>query len=71
MHHKRARHAPSLQAHLRTAEVADLLQVFPKTLARWARRGLLPHLRTLGGQRRFPEAAIRSVAASLYQEAQG
>ena len=71
MHHKRARHAPSLQAHPQTAEVADLLHVSLKTVSRRARLGLLPHLRTLGGHRRFPEAAISELTASLHQEAQG
>ncbi len=33
--------------------------------------GLLPYRRTLGGHRRFPEAAIRELAASLHQEVQG
>jgi excisionase family DNA binding protein len=71
MHPKGARRLPSLQAHLRAAEVADLLHVSPKTVSRWAKLGLLPHLRTLGGHRRFPEAAIRELAASLHQGVQG
>jgi excisionase family DNA binding protein len=70
MHPKGARRAPSVQVHLRTAEVADLLHVHPKTVARWAKQGLLPHLRTLGGHRRFPETAIRKLVASLHQEVQ-
>jgi excisionase family DNA binding protein len=70
MHHKGARRAPSMQAHLRTAEVAGLLHVHPKTVARWAKQGLLPHLRTLGGHRRYPETAIRELAAGLHQEVQ-
>jgi DNA-binding transcriptional MerR regulator len=44
------------------------LQVSPKTIARWARQGLLPCQRTLGGHRRYPEPAIRELAASLHQE---
>ncbi len=72
MHHQGARRSPSLQAHLRSAEVADLLHVHPKTVARWARLGLLPpHQRTPGGHGRFPEAAIRELAASLHQEVRG
>jgi excisionase family DNA binding protein len=71
MHPKGARRAPSVQAHLRTAEVADLLHVHPKTIARWARLGLLPYRRTLGGHRRFPQAAIRELAAGLHQGVQG
>jgi excisionase family DNA binding protein len=68
MHHKGARRPPSVQAHLRTAEVAGLLRVHPKTVFRWAKLGLLPHLRTLGGHRRFPKAAVRELAASLHHE---
>ena len=71
MHPKGARRSPSLQAHLRTAEVAALLHVHPKTVARWAKPGLLPHQRTLGGHRRFPEVAIRELAAGLRQEVHG
>ncbi len=71
MHPKGARRSPSLQAHLRTAEVAALLHVHPKTVARWAKQGLPPHQRTLGGHRRFPQAAIRELAAGPHQEVQG
>jgi excisionase family DNA binding protein len=46
-------------------EVAELLQVSPKTVCRWAMEGKLPFRRTLGGHRRYPEAAIRELAASL------
>jgi hypothetical protein len=43
--------------HLGTAEVAALLHVSPKTVARWAKEGKLPLslMRTLGGHRRYPE----------------
>jgi excisionase family DNA binding protein len=71
MHPKGARRSPSLQAHLRTAEVADLPHVHPKTVTRWARQGLLPHRRNLGGHRRFPQAALRELAAGLHQEVRG
>ena len=54
--------APS---YLRTAEVADLLHVSPKTVSRWAKEGRLPFLKTLGGHRRYPEDEIRALAASL------
>ena len=46
MHPKGARRTPSMQARLRTAEVADRLHVHPKTVARWAKQGLLPYRRT-------------------------
>jgi excisionase family DNA binding protein len=54
--------APS---YLRTAEVADILHVSPKTISRWAKEGRLPFLKTLGGHRRYPEAKIRALANDL------
>jgi excisionase family DNA binding protein len=71
MHDQSARRTPSpaTTPHLRTADVAALLGVSPKTIARWAKDGKLPFLRTLGGHRRYPEAAIRELAARLAQEA--
>jgi excisionase family DNA binding protein len=68
MHHQRTRPMPDVEAFLLTSQVADLLHVSPKTVARWAKDGRLPFRRTLGGHRRYPEAAIRELAASLAQE---
>ena len=68
MHHQSPRPAPSTASFLRSAEVAAILQVSSKTVARWAQQGLLPYQRTLGGHRRYPESAIRELAASLRQE---
>jgi excisionase family DNA binding protein len=56
-------------SYLRTAEVADILYVSPKTVSRWAKEGKLPFLRTLGGHRRYPEAKIRELASQLREEA--
>jgi excisionase family DNA binding protein len=53
---------------LRPAEVADLLSVSPKTVSRWAKEGKLPFLKTLGGHRRYPAAAIQELASVLQQE---
>jgi excisionase family DNA binding protein len=53
---------------LRTAEVADLLYVSPKTVSRWAKEGKLPFTKTLGGHRRYPEAEIRELAHELEEE---
>ena len=55
--------APDLPPYLRTAEVAVILHVSPKTVARWAKEGRLPFLKTLGGHRRYPAAEIRQLAA--------
>ncbi len=71
MHPKGARRSPIMQANLRTAEVADLLHVRPKTVACWAKQRLLPYQRIFGGHRRFPEAAIPELAACLRQEVRG
>ena len=55
--------------YLRTAQVAALLYVSPKTVSRWAKEGKLPFLKTLGGHRRYPEAGIRELAEELREEA--
>jgi excisionase family DNA binding protein len=68
MHHQSPRPAPSTASFLRSAQVAEILQVSPKTVARWAQQGRLPCQRTLGGHRRYPEPAIRELAASLTEE---
>ena len=53
--------------YLRTAEVARILHVSPKTVTRWAKDGKLPHSRTLGGHRRFPAEAIEKVAEDMVE----
>jgi excisionase family DNA binding protein len=55
-------------SYLRTAEVADLLYVSPKTVSRWAKEGKLPFMETLGGHRRYPEAEIRELVGELREE---
>ena len=61
--------ATTYPSYLRTAEVADLLHVSPKTVSRWAKEGKLPFLKTLGGHRRYPEAEIRDLVTELREEA--
>ena len=68
MHSQSPRPAPRVATFLRSAQVAAILQVSPKTIARWAQHGLLPYQHTLGGHRRYPESVIRELAASLVQE---
>jgi excisionase family DNA binding protein len=51
--------------YLRTAQVAELLQVSPKTVSRWAQEGMLPYVRTLGGHRRYPDREIRALLQTL------
>ena len=56
---------PTEPRYLRTAQVAELLHVSPKTVSRWAQEGMLPYLRTLGGHRRYPDAEIRALVETL------
>jgi excisionase family DNA binding protein len=70
MLYQRTRPLPDAKSFLHTSQVADILHVSPKTIARWAKHGRLPHQRTLGGHRRYPEPAIRQLAASLAQGVQ-
>ena len=58
---------PPAPKYLKTAEVAELLHVSPKTVTRWAKDGKLPHSRTLGGHRRFPGEAITKLAEELIE----
>jgi excisionase family DNA binding protein len=67
MLYKRTRPLPDAELFLHTSQVADILHVSPKTIARWAKDGRLPSQRALGGHRRYPEQAIRRLAASLAQ----
>jgi hypothetical protein len=66
MLHQRTRPLPDAEPSHSTSHVADILQVCPKTIARRV-DGRPPSQRTLGGHRRFPEQAIRQLAASLAQ----
>ena len=61
--------ASTSPGYLRTAEVAEILSVSPKTVSRWAKEGKLPFMKTLGGHRRYPEAEIRALAEELRVEA--
>lgn len=54
--------------YLKTSEVARLLHVSPKTVSRWAKEDKIPHVRTLGGHRRFPADDIRELAGRLSGE---
>jgi excisionase family DNA binding protein len=67
MLYQRTRPLPYAEPFPHTNQVADLLHVSPKTIARWANDGRLPYQRTLRGRRRDPEQAIRQLAASLAQ----
>jgi excisionase family DNA binding protein len=67
MLHQRTRPLPDAESFLHSSQLADILHVFPKTIARWAKDGRLPFQRTNGGHRRYPEQAIGQLAAGLAQ----
>jgi excisionase family DNA binding protein len=46
---------------LTPGEVAKMLRVDPKTVARWAAAGQMPSIRTPGGHRRFRESDVRAL----------
>lgn len=50
------------------AEVAKVFRVDPKTVTRWANKGKLPFIKTLGGHRRFARADVMK-AARKYRKA--
>jgi excisionase family DNA binding protein len=72
----RARHAfpsrlaweevnPLRRKYLTSNQTAQRLAVSPKTVARWAKQGLLPHLRTLGGHRRYDPEMVDQLRRQL------
>ena len=61
------RHDPEAdETYITSGEVARILRVSPKTVARWAKEGRLPHLGTLGGHWRFPATPIYDLARKLH-----
>ncbi len=50
------------------AEVAQMFEVVPNTVSRWARDGRLPCMLTPGGRRRYPVEAIQRRLRELQQD---
>ena len=53
---------------LTRAEVAELFQVSPSTITRWAEAGKLPSVKTLGGHHRYETKAVLEIARHLMKE---
>jgi excisionase family DNA binding protein len=58
---------PEIEPLLTPAEVAQMFRVDPKTVTRWAKKGKLTSIRTLGGHRRYREAEVRDLLAAPYE----
>jgi excisionase family DNA binding protein len=63
-----SREQASKSTYLLPSEVAEVLQVSPKTVTRWAKEGKLPSRRTLGGHRRYARADIESLVERLQEQ---
>ena len=48
----------SSNRYLTRSEVAEIFQVSPSTITRWAEAGKLPSVKTLGGHRRYEARAV-------------
>ena len=59
------REQASKSPYLLPSEVAEVLQVSPKTVTRWAKAGKLSSIRTLGGHRRYRESEVRELLAGV------
>ena len=53
---------------LTSGQVAERFLVSPRTVARWADGGLLPVIKTLGGQRRYRRADVEAAFAAMYEQ---
>jgi excisionase family DNA binding protein len=58
----------SKSTYLLPSEVAEVLQVSPKTVTRWAKEGKLASRRTLGGHRRYARADIEALVERLEEQ---
>ena len=48
-------------------EVALRFEVSPQTVTRWARAGVLPYVKTIGGQRRYPDYEVERILGQLWE----
>ena len=52
--------------YLGPGQVARMLHVSPKTVSRWADKGLIPCVTTLGGHRRFQRSTLERIRREMY-----
>lgn len=60
-----------VDARLTAGQVAEILQVSPKTVSRWADKGLIRCVITLGGHRRFEPEVVEEIREEMYGPAPG
>lgn len=54
------------ETYVSAGEAARILRVSPKTVSRWADKGLLTCMVTLGGHRRFLRETVDSAEREMY-----
>jgi excisionase family DNA binding protein len=67
----RTQKAKTRTAWMSRVDVAEVFQVAPVTIGRWASQGKLPYALTLGGRRRFPREDILAIARQIGQLSAG
>lgn len=50
-----------------TNDVAEMFQVSPRTVERWAKTGKIKCVKTPGGHRRFKESTIKALLEEGYE----
>jgi excisionase family DNA binding protein len=53
-------------AYVTAGEAARILRVSPKTISRWADKGLIACIVTLGGHRRFLRSTVEGIERDMY-----
>jgi excisionase family DNA binding protein len=54
------------ETYVTAGEAARMLRVSPKTVSRWADKGLISCIITLGGHRRFLKRTVEDIERDMY-----
>jgi excisionase family DNA binding protein len=54
------------EIYVTAGEAARILRVSPKTVSRWADKGLITCMVTLGGHRRFLKRTVETIEREMY-----
>ena len=58
--------AQDSETYVTAGEAARMLRVSPKTVSRWADKGLIACMVTLGGHRRFLRRTVEDIEREMY-----